>query len=163
VAQLRDISTLLENLLDRAEQIRAESKLLLARSSASERVTQGVSAVGEKMTSFWNRELFTTEEKIVGQDGSVLTRTRGISVGKIILGILGLAAGLFIAKTVARLVKSPWQSLPSTPRAPHSRKILYYFLLALVARVTLIGSAFPDGVCISRRRAAIGVGFGARR
>ena len=165
VAQLRDISTLLENLLDRAEQIRAESKLLLARSSVSERVTQGVSAVGEKMTSFWNRELFTTEEKIVGQDGSVLTRTRGISVGKIILGILGLAAGLFIAKTVARLVKKRLGNrfAIDTARAAFLEKILYYFLLALVALVTLNWLRIPlTAFAFLGGALAIGVGFGAQ-
>jgi small-conductance mechanosensitive channel len=165
VAQLRDISTLLENLLDRAEQIRAESKLLLARSSVSERVTQGVSAVGEKMTSFWNRELFTTEEKIVGQDGSVLTRTRGISVGKIILGILGLAAGLFIAKTVARLVKKRLGNrfAIDTARAAFLEKILCYFLLALVALVTLNWLRIPlTAFAFLGGALAIGVGFGAQ-
>ena len=95
----------------------------------------------------------------------MLTRTRGISVGKIILGILGLAAGLFIAKTVARLVKKRLGNrfAIDTARAAFLEKILYYFLLALVALVTLNWLRIPlTAFAFLGGALAIGVGFGAQ-
>ena len=165
VAQVRDISALFESLLTHAEQMRAESNQLLKRSSVSERVTQGFAELGKRMENVWNHELFTTEEKIIGQDGSVVTRMRGISVGKIILGIIGLAAGLFIAKTLARIIKNNLgrRFAVDTARAAFLEKVLYYFLLAFVVlttlnwlRIPLTAFAFLGGAI------AIGVGFGAQ-
>ena len=165
VTQVRDISALLESLLTHAEQMRAESNQLLKRSSVSERVTQGFTELGKRMENVWNHELFTTEEKIVGQNGSVVTRMRGISVGKIILGIIGLTAGLFIAKTFARIIKNNIgrRFAVDTARAAFLEKVLYYFLLAFVVlttlnwlRIPLTAFAFLGGAI------AIGVGFGAQ-
>jgi len=165
VAQVRDISALFESLLTHAEQMRAESNQLLKRSSVSERVTQGFAELGKRLENVWNHELFTTEEKIIGQDGSVVTRMRGISVGKIILGIIGLAAGLFIAKTLARIIKINLgrRFAVDTARAAFLEKVLYYFLLAFVVlttlnwlRIPLTAFAFLGGAL------AIGIGFGAQ-
>jgi potassium efflux system protein len=165
VAQVLDISALFESLLTHAEQMRAESNQLLKRSSVSERVTQGFAELGKRMENVWNHELFTTEEKIIGQDGSVVTRMRGISVGKIILGIIGLAAGLFIAKTLARIIKNNLgrRFAVDTARAAFLEKVLYYFLLAFVVlttlnwlRIPLTAFAFLGGAL------AIGIGFGAQ-
>jgi hypothetical protein len=48
---------------------------------------------------------------------------RGISAGKIILAVVGVGAGLFIAKTVALVVKNTSAAASrSKPRAPHSYK-----------------------------------------
>jgi len=165
VAQLRDISTLFESLLSHAEQTRAESNLVLARSSASERVSQGVTELGNKIANIWNQELFTTEEKIIGEDGSVTKRTRGISVGKIVLGVIGLGVGLSIAKTLARVLKNNLgrRLAVDTARAAFLEKVLFYFLLALVVlttlnwlRIPLTAFAFLGGAL------AIGIGFGAQ-
>ena len=165
VAQVRDISALFESLLTHAEQMRAESNQLLKRSSVSERVTQGFAELGKRMENLWNHELFTTDEKIIGQDGSVVTRMRGISVGKIVLGIIGLAAGLFIAKTLARIIKINLgrRFAVDTARAAFLEKVLYYFLLAFVVlttlnwlRIPLTAFAFLGGAL------AIGIGFGAQ-
>jgi potassium-dependent mechanosensitive channel len=165
VAQIREISSLFEGLITHAEQMRAESTQLLKQSSVSERVSQGVAEFGKSITGIWHHELFTTEEKIVGEDGSVLTRTRGISVGKIILGVLGLAAGLFVAKTVARAVHKRLgrRFAVDTARAAFLEKILFYFLLALLVlttlnwlRIPLTAFAFLGGAL------AIGIGFGAQ-
>jgi len=165
VAQVRDISALFESLLTHAEQMRAESNQLLKRSSVSERVTQGFAELGKRLENVWNHELFTTEEKIIGQDGSVVTRMRGISVGKIILGIIGLAAGLFIAKTLARIIKINLgrRFAVDTARAAFLEKVFYYFLLAFVVlttlnwlRIPLTAFAFLGGAL------AIGIGFGAQ-
>ncbi|HEY5707223.1 MAG TPA: mechanosensitive ion channel domain-containing protein [Terrimicrobiaceae bacterium] len=165
VTQVRSISTLFENLLSHAEQMRAESSQLLKQSSVSERVTQGFAELGNKTESFWNHELFTTEEKIIGEDGSLVTRMRGISVGKIVLGIIGLAAGLFVAKTLAGIVRNNLgrRFAVDTARAAFLEKVLYYILLALVVlttlnwlRIPLTAFAFLGGAI------AIGVGFGAQ-
>ncbi len=166
VAQVRDISALFERVISHADQMRTESSLLLKQSSVSERVTQGVAEFGRKIEDIWNHELFTTEEKIIGQDGSAVTRMRGISVGKIILAIVGLGAGLFIAKTLARIIKNHLGrrfSSVDTARAAFLEKVLYYFLLALVVlttlnwlRIPLTAFAFLGGAI------AIGVGFGAQ-
>jgi potassium-dependent mechanosensitive channel len=165
VAQVRDISALFESLLTHAEQMRAESNQLLKRSSVSERVTQGFAELGKRVENLWNHELFTTDEKIIGQDGSVVTRMRGISVGKIVLGIIGLAAGLFIARTLARIIKINLgrRFAVDTARAAFLEKVLYYFLLAFVVlttlnwlRIPLTAFAFLGGAL------AIGIGFGAQ-
>jgi potassium-dependent mechanosensitive channel len=165
VAQVRDISALFERVIRHAEQMRTESNLLLKQSSVSERVTQGFAEFTKKVQDVWNHELFTTEEKIIGQDGSAVTRMRGISVGKIILAIIGLAAGLFIAKTFARIIKIHLGRRFSvdTARAAFLEKVLYYFLLALVVlttlnwlRIPLTAFAFLGGAI------AIGIGFGAQ-
>ena len=165
VAQVLDISALLESLLTHAEQMRAESNQLLKRSSVSERVTQGFAELGKRMENVWNHELFTTGEKIIGQDGSVVTRMRGISVGKIILGIIGLAAGFFIARTLARIIKNNLgrRFAVDTAHAAFLEKVLYYFLLAFVVlttlnwlRIPLTAFAFLGGAL------AIGIGFGAQ-
>jgi potassium efflux system protein len=165
VTQVRDISALLESLLTHAGQMRAESNQLLKRSSVSERVTQGFTELGKRMENVWNHELFITEEKIIGQNGSVVTRMRGISVGKIILGIIGLTAGLLIAKTFARIIKNNIgrRFAVDTARAAFLEKVLYYFLLAFVVlttlnwlRIPLTAFAFLGGAI------AIGVGFGAQ-
>jgi small-conductance mechanosensitive channel len=165
VAQVRDISALFESLITHAEQMRAESNQLLKRSSVSERVTQGFAELGKRVENLWNHELFTTDEKIIGQDGSVVTRMRGISVGKIVLGIIGLAAGLFIARTLARIIKINLgrRFAVDTARAAFLEKVFYYFLLAFVVlttlnwlRIPLTAFAFLGGAL------AIGIGFGAQ-
>jgi small-conductance mechanosensitive channel len=128
-------------------------------------VTQGFAELGKRVENLWNHELFTTDEKIIGQDGSVVTRMRGISVGKIILGIIGLAAGLFIARTLARIIKINLgrRFAVDTARAAFLEKVLYYFLLAFVVlttlnwlRIPLTAFAFLGGAL------AIGIGFGAQ-
>ncbi|MGB7793266.1 MAG: mechanosensitive ion channel domain-containing protein [Terrimicrobiaceae bacterium] len=165
VAQVRDISALFERVISHAEQMRTESSLLLKQTSVSERMTQGVAEFGKKIENIWNHELFTTQEKIIGQDGAAVTRTRGISGGKIVLAIVGLGAGLFIAKTFARIIKNHLGRRFSvdTARAAFLEKVLYYFLLALVVlttlnwlRIPLTSFAFLGGAI------AIGVGFGAQ-
>jgi hypothetical protein len=62
VAQLRDISNLLESLLSHAQQMRAESSQLLAQSSFPERVAHTFSTLGARMINLWNYELFTTKK-----------------------------------------------------------------------------------------------------
>jgi potassium efflux system protein len=165
VAQLRDISALFESLLSHARQIQAESNQFLKQRSVSERVSHGFSRLGERVASLWNHELFTTEEKIIGQDGSVVKRMRGISVGKIVLATVGVLAGLFIAKTVALIIKNNIgrRFAVETARAAFLEKLLYYFLFALVVlttlnwlRIPLTAFAFLGGAL------AIGVGFGAQ-
>ena len=165
VAQLRNVSTLLETLLSHAEQTREESNQLLARSSYSERFTQGVTELAKRMANFWNLELFTTQEKIIGEDGSVSTRMRGISVGKIVLGVIGLAAGVFIARTLARILKANLsrRHAMDTARSAFLEKVLFYFFLVLVVfttlnwlRIPLTTFAFLGGAL------AIGIGFGAQ-
>jgi potassium-dependent mechanosensitive channel len=152
-------------MLSHAEQMRTESNQLLKLSSVTERVTQGVAALGQRAESIWDYELFTTEEKIAGENGAVLTRTRGISVGKIILGVLGLAVGFFIARTLAHVLRSNLGRRFSveTARAAFLEKVLYYSLLVLVVlttlnwlRIPLTAFAFLGGAI------AIGVGFGAQ-
>ena len=165
VAQLRNVSTLLETLLSHAEQTGEESNQLLARSSYSERFTQGVTELAKRMANFWNLELFTTQEKIIGEDGSVSTRMRGISVGKIVLGVIGLAAGVFIARTLARILKANLsrRHAMDTARSAFLEKVLFYFFLVLVVfttlnwlRIPLTTFAFLGGAL------AIGIGFGAQ-
>jgi potassium efflux system protein len=165
VAQLRDVSTLFETLLSQAEQTREESNQLLARSSYSERFTQGVTELAKRMANFWNLELFTTQERIIGEDGSISTRMRGIGVGKIVLGVIGLAAGVFIARTLARILKGNLsrQHAMDTARAAFLEKVLFYFFLVLVVfttlnwlRIPLTTFAFLGGAL------AIGIGFGAQ-
>ncbi len=165
VAQLRDISSLLESLLSHAQQMLAESSQLLAQSSFPQRVAHTFSTIGARMINLWNHELFTTEERIIGQDGSVVKRMRGISAGKIILAVVGVAAGLFIAKTVALVIKNHLgrRFAVETARAAFLEKVLYYFLFALVVlttlnwlRIPLTAFAFLGGAL------AIGVGFGAQ-
>ena len=85
VAQVREISALFESLLEHAEQMRAESSQLLKQSSVSERVTQGFAEFPKRMENVWNHELFTAQEEIIGGDGSVSTRMRGISIGNLYL------------------------------------------------------------------------------
>ena len=163
--QIREVSTFFEGMLIQAEQIRAESNQLLKLTSVTERVTQGFAALGDRLESMWNHELFTTQDKIVADDGAVVTRTRGISVGKIVLGILGLAVGLFIAKTLAHLVRNNLarRFAVETARAAFLEKVLFYFLLVLVVlttlnwlRIPLTAFAFLGGAI------AIGVGFGVQ-
>ena len=165
VAQLREISNLLESLLSHAQQMRAESSQLLAQSSFPERLAHTFSTLGARMINLWNYELFTTEERIIGQDGSMVKRMRGISAGKIILAIVGIAAGLFIAKTVALVIKNNLDRrfAVETARAAFLEKVLYYFLFALVVlttlnwlRIPLTAFAFLGGAL------AIGVGFGVQ-
>jgi potassium-dependent mechanosensitive channel len=165
VDQLREISAFFESLVSHAEQMRVESNQLLKLSSVSERVTQGFAELGNRVESVWAHELFTTEEKITGADGAVVTRTRGIGVGKIILGLIGLAAGLFIAKTLAHIIRNNLGRRFSveTARAAFLEKVLFYFLLVLVVlttlnwlRIPLTAFAFLGGAI------AIGVGFGAQ-
>ncbi len=165
VDQVRAISTFFEGMLSHAEQMRSESNQLLKLSSVSERVTQGFAALGDRAENVWQHELFTTEEKIIGENGAVVTRTRGISVGKIVLGVIGLAVGLFVAQTLAHLVRNHLGRRFSveTARAAFLEKVLYYSLLVLVVlttlnwlRIPLTAFAFLGGAI------AIGVGFGAQ-
>jgi small-conductance mechanosensitive channel len=165
VAQLRNVSTLFETLLGHAEQLREESNQLLARSSYSERFTQRVTEVGKKLANLWNLELFTTQEKMIGEDGSMATRTRGISVGTIVLGVIGLAAGVFIAKTLARILTDNLsrRHAVETARAAFLEKVLFYLFLVFVVfttlnwlRIPLTAFAFLGGAL------AIGIGFGAQ-
>lgn len=165
VDQVREVSIFFESMLSHAEQMRSESSQLLKLSSVSERVTQGLAELGNRVENVWQYELFTTEEKIIGENGAIVARTRGISVGKIVLGIIGLAAGLFIAKTLARIVRNNLgrRFLVDTARAAFLEKVLYYFLLVLVVlttlnwlRIPLTAFAFLGGAL------AIGIGFGAQ-
>jgi potassium-dependent mechanosensitive channel len=165
VAQLRNVSTLFETLLGHAEQLREESNQLLARSSYSERFTQRVTELGKKMANLWNLELFTTQEKTIGEDGSIATRMRGISVGKIVLGVIGLAAGVFIARRLARILTDNLSRRHGveTARAAFLEKVLFYLFLVFVVfttlnwlRIPLTAFAFLGGAL------AIGIGFGAQ-
>jgi potassium efflux system protein len=165
VAQLRDISTLFEGLLNHAEKMREESKQLLAQSSVSERFTQGVSELAKRMSNFWNLEIFTAQEKIVGEDGAISTRMRGISVGKIVLGVIGLAVGAFIARAIARMLRGNLSRRHrlDTARAAFLEKVVFYFFLVLVVfttlnwlRIPLTTFAFLGGAL------AIGIGFGVQ-
>ena len=165
VDQVREISAFFEGMLSHAEQMRSESNQLLKLSSVSERVTQGFAALGDRAENVWQHELFTTEEKIIGENGAVVRRTRGISVGKIVLGVIGLAVGLFVAQTLAHLVRNHLGRRFSveTARAAFLEKVLYYSLLVLVVlttlnwlRIPLTAFAFLGGAI------AIGVGFGAQ-
>ena len=115
--------------------------------------------------NIWDHELFTTEERIVGENGAFVTRTRGITVGKIVLGVIGLGAGYFIAKTLARLVRARLGRRFSVEiaRAAFLEKVIFYFLLVLMVlatlnwlRIPLTAFAFLGGAI------AIGVGFGAQ-
>ena len=119
--------------------MRSESSQLLKLSSVSERVFQGFAEVGSRVENIWDQELFTTEERIVGENGAFVTRTRGITVGKIVLGVIGLGAGYFIAKTVARLVRARLGRRFSVEiaRAAFLEKVIFYFFLVLMVLATL--------------------------
>ncbi len=165
VAQVRDISSLFEALLSQAEKMREESKQLLARSSVSERFTQAVSELAKRTSHFWNLEIFTAQEKVVGEDGAISTRRRGISVGKIVLGVIGLGAGAFVAKAIARILRANLsrRHAVETARAAFLEKVVFYFFLVLVVfttlnwlRIPLTTFAFLGGAL------AIGIGFGAQ-
>ena len=165
VNQVREISSFFEMMLSHAETMRSESSQLLKLSSVSERVSQGFAEIGSRVENIWDHELFTTEEKIVGENGASVTRTRGITVGKIVLGVIGLGAGYFIAKTLARLVRARLGRRFSVEiaRAAFLEKVIFYFLLVLVVlatlnwlRIPLTAFAFLGGAI------AIGVGFGAQ-
>ena len=165
VNQVREISSFFEMMLSHAETMRSESSQLLKLSSVSERVFQGFAEIGSSVENIWDHELFTTEERIVGENGAFVTRTRGITVGKIVLGVIGLGAGYFIAKTVARLVRARLGRRFSVEiaRAAFLEKVIFYFLLVLVVlatlnwlRIPLTAFAFLGGAI------AIGVGFGAQ-
>ena len=165
VNQVREISSFFEMMLSHAETMRSESSQLLKLSSVSERVFQGFAEIGSSVENIWDHELLTTEERIVGENGAFVTRTRGITVGKIVLGVIGLGAGYFIAKTVARLVRARLGRRFSVEiaRAAFLEKVIFYFLLVLVVlatlnwlRIPLTAFAFLGGAI------AIGVGFGAQ-
>ena len=165
VDQVREISSFFEMMLSHAGTMRAESSQLLKLSSVSERVSQGFAEIGSRVENIWDHELFTTEEKILGENGAFVTRTRGITVGKIVLGVIGLAAGYIIAKTLARLVRARLGRRFSVEiaRAAFLEKVTFYFLLVLVVlatlnwlRIPLTAFAFLGGAI------AIGVGFGAQ-
>jgi potassium-dependent mechanosensitive channel len=145
--------------------MREESKQLLAQSSVSERFTQGVSELAKRMSNFWNLEIFTAQEKIVGEDGAISTRMRGISVGKIVLGVIGLAVGAFIARAIARMLRGNLSRRHrlDTARAAFLEKVVFYFFLVLVVfttlnwlRIPLTTFAFLGGAL------AIGIGFGVQ-
>jgi potassium efflux system protein len=164
VNQVREISSF-EMILSHAETMRSESSQLLKLSSVSERVFQGFAEVGSRVENIWDHELFTTEERIVGENGAFVTRIRGITVGKIVLGVIGLGAGYFIAKTLARLVRARLGRRFSVEiaRAAFLEKVIFYFLLVLVVlatlnwlRIPLTAFAFLGGAI------AIGVGFGVQ-
>lgn len=165
VNQVREISSFFEMMLSHAETMRSESSQLLKLSSVSERVFQGFAEIGSSVENIWDHELLTTEERIVGENGAFVTRTRGITVGKIVLGVIGLGAGYFIAKTVARLVRARLGRRFSVEiaRAAFLEKVIFYFLLVLVVlatlnwlRIPLTAFAFLGGAI------AIGVDFGAQ-
>lgn len=165
VNQVREISSFFEMMLSHAETMRSESSQLLKLSSVSERVFQGFAEIGSSVENIWDHELLTTEERIVGENGAFVTRTRGITVGKIVLGVIGLGAGYFIAKTVARLVRARLGRRFSVEiaRAAFLEKVIFYFLLVLVVlatlnwlRIPLTAFAFLGGAI------AIGVGFAAQ-
>ena len=152
-------------MLSHTEAMRSESSQLLKLTSVSERVSQGFAEIGGRVGGLWDHELFTTEEKIVGENGAVVTRTRGITVGKIVLGVIGLGAGYFVAKTLARLVRARLGRRFSVEiaRAAFLEKVIFSFLLVLVVlatlnwlRIPLTAFAFLGGAI------AIGVGFGAQ-
>lgn len=165
VNQVREISSFFEMMLSHAETMRSESSQLLKLSSVSERVFQGFAEIGSSVENIWDHALLTTEERIVGENGAFVTRTRGITVGKIVLGVIGLGAGYFIAKTVARLVRARLGRRFSVEiaRAAFLEKVIFYFLLVLVVlatlnwlRIPLTAFAFLGGAI------AIGVGFAAQ-
>ena len=152
-------------MLSHAETMRSESSQLLKLSSVSERVSQGFAEIGGSVGSIWDHELFTTEEKIVGENGAAVTRIRGITVGKIVRGVIGLGAGYFVARTLAHLVRARLGRRFSVEiaRAAFLEKVIFYFLLVLVVlatlkwlRIPLTAFAFLGGAI------AIGVGFGAQ-
>ena len=133
--------------------MRAESSQLLKLSSVSERVSQGFAEIGSRVENIWDHELFTTEEKILGENGAFVTRTRGITVGKIVLGVIGLAAGYIIAKTLARLVRARLGRRFSVEiaRAAFLEKVIFYFLLVLVVLASQLAPHSADRICVSRR------------
>jgi potassium-dependent mechanosensitive channel len=165
VNQVREISSFFETMLSHAETMRTESSQLLKLSSVSERVSQGFAEIGGRVENIWDHELFTTEEKILGENGAFVTRTRGITVGKIVLGVIGLGAGYFIARTLARVIRARFGRRFSVEiaRAAFLEKVIFYFLLVLMVlatlnwlRIPLTAFAFLGGAI------AIGVGFGAQ-
>ena len=161
VNQVREISSF-EMILSHAETMRSESSQLLKLSSVSERVFQGFAEIGSRVENIWDHELFTTEEKIVGENGAFVTRTRGITVGKIVLGVIGLGAGYFIAKTLARLVRArPADASVDCPSG-FLEKVIFTSSSCCGSRhfnwlrIPLTAFAFSGGAI------AIGVGFGAQ-
>ncbi len=115
---------------------------------------------------FWNQEIFTTEDKVYDANGKLRsTHRQGVTVGKIVLALIGLLAAFFFAKVISRTVMGNVTrrfSVDET-RSEILRKVIYFLLLAISVftilnwlHIPLTAFAFLGGAL------AIGVGFGVQ-
>jgi small-conductance mechanosensitive channel len=121
-------------------------------------------ARGSDIEHLWRFELFAVEDRIM-VDGEVIVEERPVTVGKVVLALLVLAAGLFVARWVGRgagfllapIYRRQWGNRLFIERVIHAGAVVAVVVLALITvKIPLTVFAFLGGAL------AIGVGFGAQ-
>lgn len=112
----------------------------------------------------WHFELFAVEDRIM-VDGEVIVEERPVTVGKVVLALLVLAAGLVVARWIGRgagfllapIYRRQWGNRLIIERVIHAGAVVAVVVLALITvKIPLTVFAFLGGAL------AIGVGFGAQ-
>ncbi len=165
-AQLRDVSIQLANSARNAQQMVSDSKDHISTKA----ITARAAMVGDKfagsLKALWNQDIFTTKDSIVDETtGQTTVRSRGVTLGKLVLGIAWLLLALMISKIISKTVSSRLGKRFSieSSRVPGLEKALFFPLAVLLVlttlnwlRIPLATFAFLGGAL------AIGVGFGVQ-
>lgn len=130
-----------------------------------EQASRTLDNLKDTASRFWNQEIFTTEDKVYDSDGKLRTHRQGVTIGKIVLALVGVLIAFFIAKIASRTVMGNVTrrfSFDET-RSAILQKIIYFLVLALAVftilnwlHIPLTAFAFLGGAL------AIGVGFGVQ-
>ncbi len=116
----------------------------------------------EALAAAWNYEVFTADDKVI-VDGLVLSERRGVTVGKIVLAIVIIIAGVLLSRLLLGVVAGFWcRRFGSDP--VKTNLVAYWLSYLMIAAVVLTAMAMvkiPLTVLAFLGGAlAIGLGFG---
>lgn len=104
--QLRELEVFLDEFLTLEQRLLDESRELLVSHSLQARATHAAGKFQESAAKIWNTEVFTTDQTFYAADGTPGVRKRGVTLGRLGLGVLVALLALLIAKRFAHLVTS---------------------------------------------------------
>jgi len=164
--QLREASVQIANSTRNAQQMLADSKDKVATMAITARAAMVGDKVATGLQKVWNQDLFKTKDEVRDEQGKVISSVqRGVTLGKLIIGITWLLVALAVSKIVSKTVSGRLGKRFSidNSRIPGLEKAIFFPLAVLLVlttlnwlRIPLATFAFLGGAL------AIGVGFGVQ-
>lgn len=131
----------------------------------SERAKSFVEAAYALVDRVWNFTLFNVNETTVIVDGKPVTRTEAVTVSKIVLALIILCVGIFVARKVARRIHhvTTERFKAEESVAVPIEKALFYVMVVIIVLLALKTVRIPVTIFAYLGGAiAIGIGFGAQ-